>query len=138
MLVDMEQIESIQKQLEALEPQVAEKTKLRDMAKAQLEERRNDVGQRLSELEAERERAAAVVPADALGVFEEVADHFEGESMAPIEQLGKREYGCGACNMSIPLETSLIATRGDSIIRCQSCGRILFMQEELRGSMAKK
>jgi len=138
MLGDMEQLESIQKQLTDLEPQVAERNKVRDVAQAQLNERRNDVGQRLSELEAEREKAAAVVPPDALTIFEQIADHYDGESMAPIEQVGRREFACGACNIGIPLQMSLAALQSDSFVRCPSCGRILYMQDEMRGALAGK
>lgn len=138
-LADMEQVESIQKQLAALEPQIAERTKVRDLAQAQLAERHNDVGHRLAELEGDRAKAAAVVPPDALAMFDDVADDFDdGECMAPIEQVGRREYACGACNISIPLQISLGALNGDTLTRCQSCGRILYMQEETRGSLAKK
>jgi uncharacterized protein len=138
MLTEMEQVERLQQQIAELEPQIAERTKIRDLAKAQLEERRSDVGSRLSELEAERERAAAVVPADVLTMFDEVADNFDGESMAPIEQIGRREYVCGACNMQLTLQLTLSASRGDTLIRCQSCGRILFMQDETKGTLVKK
>jgi len=141
MLADMEQVEKIQEQLAAVEAQIVERTKVRDLAQAQLDERRNDVGHRLSELEIERQHAAAVVPAPALAIFEEVADSHEGEAMSAVEEVDRRhrEYACGACNMHIPFEqVSLLTSRNDSVIRCPSCMRILFMQEEMRGTLAKK
>jgi len=141
MLVDMEQVEKIQEQLKGVETQIAERARVRDLAQSQLDERRNDVGHRLSELETERQHAAAVVPAAALTIFEEMADVYEGESMAPVEEIDRRhrEYACGECNMHIPFEqVSLLTSRNDSVIRCPSCMRILFMQEEMRGSLAKK
>ncbi len=141
MLADMEQVEKIQEQLKTVEGQIAERAKVRDVAQAQLDERRNDVGHRLTELETERQQAAAVVPAAALVIFEEVADNHEGEAMAPVEEIDRRhrEYACGACNMHVPFEqVSLLTSRNDSVIRCPSCMRILFMQEEMRGTLAKK
>lgn len=141
MLADMEQVEKIQEQLKALDAQIAERTKLRDVAKAQLEERRNDVGHRLSELEAERQTAAAVVPPQALSVFEDLAETYEGETMAPIEEIDRRhrEYACGECNMHIPFEQiSQLTSRNEELVRCPSCSRILYMQEEMRGSLVKK
>jgi len=141
LLADMEQVEKIQEQLTALAGQTSERKKIRDLAQGQLEERRNDVGQRLAELETERHQAAAVVPAQALGVFEELADQHEGEAMSPLEEVDRRhrEYACGACNMHVPFEqVSLLTSRGDELVRCPSCARILYMQEEMRGSLAKK
>jgi uncharacterized protein len=140
-LQEMEQVEKIQEQMTQLEAQVAERTKVRDHAKAELDERRNDVGQRLSELEAERQAAAAVVPVEALHIFDELADVYEGHAMAPIEEIDRRhrEYACGECNMHLPFELISMATsRSETLVRCPSCTRILFMQEEMRGSLAKK
>ena len=141
MLQDMEQIEKLQAQMQEIEGQVTERTKVRDMAKAQLEERRNDVGHRLQELETERQTAAAVIPVDMLAVFDDLADSYEGQAMAPIEEVDRRhrEYACGECNMHLPFEQiSQLTSRGDVLVRCPSCTRILYMQEEMRGSLAKK
>jgi predicted nucleic acid-binding Zn-ribbon protein len=141
MLQEMEQVEKIQEQMAQLDAQIVERTKVRDHAKAELEERRNDVGHRLSELEAERQAAAAVVPADALQIFDELGENFEGHAMAPIEEIDRRhrEYACGECNMHLPFELISMATsRSETLVRCPSCTRILFMQEEMRGSLAKK
>jgi predicted nucleic acid-binding Zn-ribbon protein len=140
-LQDMEQVEKIQQQLAAVETQISERIKLRDHAQAQLDERRNDVGHRLAELETERQAAAAVVPVQPLAVFDELADDFEGEAMAPIEEVDRRhrEYACGACNMHIPFEQiSQLTSRSGDLVRCPSCTRILYMQEEMRGTLAKK
>lgn len=140
-LQEMEQVEKIQEQMTQIESQIAERTKVRDHAKADLDERRNDVGQRLSELEAERQAAAAVVPVETLHVFDELADVYEGQAMAPIEEIDRRhrEYACGECNMHLPFELISMATsRSETLVRCPSCTRILFMQEEMRGSLAKK
>ncbi len=141
MLAEMEQVEVISKQLADLDVQVAERTKLRGVAQAQLDERKADVGQKLSELEAERQTAAAVIPHEAMTAFDELADAHDGEAMSVIEEVDRRhrEYACGACNMHLPFEqVSLLSSRSDSLVRCPSCGRILFMQDELRGSLAKK
>lgn len=141
MLQDMEQIEQLQAQKADLDAQIAERTKVCDLAQAQLDERRADVGQRLAELEAEREKAAAVIPSDMLAVFDDLADTYEGEAMSPVEEIDRRhrEYACGACHMHLPFEqVSLLTSRSDTLIRCPSCSRILYMQEEMRGSLVKK
>jgi uncharacterized protein len=141
MLTDMEQVEKIQEQMQQLESQIAERARVRDLAQAQLDERKADIGQRLSELESERQKAAAVIPPATLAVFDDVADRHEGEAMSPVVEVDRRhrEYACGACNMHVPFEqVSLLTSRADSLIHCPSCFRILYMQEEMRGSLAKK
>jgi uncharacterized protein len=140
MLVEMEQIEKLQQQQTELESQIAERTKLRNLAQAQLDERRADVGHRLAELETERNAAAAVVPPSELALFDELAEDKEGEAMAQVEEVDRRhrEFACGACNMHVPFELVAMLSKSDVLVRCPSCTRILFMQEEMRGSLAKK
>jgi predicted nucleic acid-binding Zn-ribbon protein len=140
-LQDLEQLDKIEEQLKALEAQITEKTKLRDHAQAQLDERRHDVGHRLSELETERQAAAAVIPVQTLSIFEHLAEDYEGEAMAPLEEVDRRhrEYACGACNMHVPFEqVAMLTSKTDALVRCPSCIRILYMQEEMRGTLAKK
>jgi len=141
MLAEMEQVEQLVQQIAALDLQIAERSKLRGTAQAQLEERQADVGQRLAELEAERQQAAVLVPDAALAIFDDMADTHDGEAMAAVEEIDRRnrEYACGACNMHLPFEqVSKLTSGGEALMRCPSCGRILFMQDEMRGSLAKK
>jgi predicted nucleic acid-binding Zn-ribbon protein len=141
MLGEMEQVEKLQQQQTELEAQIAEKNKLRNMAQQQLDERRADVGQRLAELESERQAAAAIIPANELALFDELAEDNDGEAMAQVEEVDRRhrEFACGACNMHLPFELiTMLISRHDTLVRCPSCTRILFMQEETRGSLAKK
>lgn len=141
MLGEMEQLERMQEQVAALDPQLAERAKLRDIAKTQLEERKADIGHRLAELEEERRKAAAVIPPHILSVFDDVAEIHEGEAMAAIAEIDRkgREYACEACNMHVPFEqVSMLTSKTDVLVRCPSCSRILYMQEEVRGSLAKK
>jgi predicted nucleic acid-binding Zn-ribbon protein len=140
-LSHMEQLETIDAQFETIDGQIAERTKVRDLANSQYGERKTDVGARLSELEHEHEKAAAVIPANVLQVFEEVADLHEGEAMAAVEEIDRkhREYACGACNMHLPFElVSKLSSKTDMLVRCAACGRLLFLQEAMPSVGAKK
>lgn len=141
MLADLEQIEKIEAEIKGLDSQLIERHKVREIARHQLEERKADVGQRLAELEVEREKAAAVIPAHALAVFDEMANAHDGEAMAQVEVIDRRnrDYACGSCNLHVPFDqVSLLASRNEALMRCPSCSRILFMQEEIRGALVKK
>jgi predicted nucleic acid-binding Zn-ribbon protein len=137
-LDEMATVEQMTRGMQDLEAQIAERTKVRDVAAAQLRERQAEVGERLAELEAEREQAAASVPAEQLQVFEAVAALHDGEALAPIEEIDRRdrEYACGECHMTLPFENvAVLATGGKALVRCTACGRILYMQEETRGAL---
>ena len=141
LLEEMEQIDRIDEQIAQLKGQVAERRKVREVAEAQLQERQGDVGQRLAELQTEHDAAAAGIPGSELSAFNHLADIHDGEAMAPIEEIDRRhrEYACGACNMHIPFEAvSLLLGATESLVMCSACGRILYMQDEIRGAFAKK
>jgi uncharacterized protein len=140
-LREMEQVESLDAQVAELRDRLSERQRVRDVAQQQLDERRADVGQRLAELEAERSAAAASIPPQDLQIFEHLGEVYEGEAMAQVEEINRRrrEYACGACNLHLPFEkVSALITSGAEIVRCPACGRILSMQDEMRGSLAKK
>jgi len=140
-LVEMEQIEEADAEIKAVTEQMAERSKMCDVAEAQLEERRAEVGARLAELERERSEAAEAIPPHDLAVFNEMARVYEGEAMAPLEEIDRRhrEYACGACNMHVPFEqvVSLMSPSAE-LVRCPACNRILYIQEELRGALTPK
>ena len=141
MLADLEQIEKLAEQFGSIETQVAERTRVRDHARGELEERKGDVGARLAELETERQQAAALLPETVLGLFDKLADDFEGDAMAPIEEIDRRnrEYACGECHMHLPFEQfSQLSSRADVVVRCPSCTRILYVREESRVVPGKK
>lgn len=132
-LAQMQRVEEIDARIAEIETDAAERRKLRDVAKQQLEERRAEIGARLEDLERERELAAADVPGPQLAVFDELADTYDGDAMATIEEISKRhrEYACGECNMIVPFDqvVSLMKPVHD-LIRCPACFRILYMANE--------
>ena len=141
MLEQMGEVEEHDRLIAEVDEQLEERVKVRDHALAQLEERKQDVGERVAELETERSIAAADVPADVREIFDELADGYDGEAMAEIEEISRRhrEYSCGCCHMTIPYNqvTTLMGTV-TSLQRCGACTRILYMKDEMRGALAPK
>lgn len=140
-LEEMESVDTVDEEIKAIETQTEERSKVRDLAQTQLKEREAEIGQRLSELEAERELAASEVPTKALDIFDAVGDIYDGEAMATIEEVSRRhrEYACGACNIQLPYETVSVLMGGiTDVVRCTACTRILYLQEEVRDILVKK
>ncbi len=140
-LQEMEQVENTTEQLQLVATETAEREKVKSVAETELQKRHDEVGQRVAELETEREAAASLVPAAELSVFNELAEAYEGEAMARIEEIDRRrrEYACGSCNLHLPFEAvaSLLGSH-DTMMRCTACGRILYLHDETRGALAKK
>lgn len=140
-LGELELVESVEVEITTIQSHIEERAKVRDLADAQLKERKSDIGQRLGELETEREQAADDVPGKALDIFDELVDIYDGEAMATIEEVSirHREYACGACNIQLPFETVSVLMGGVStVVRCTACTRILYLQDEVRGALVKK
>lgn len=137
-LREMESMDQFDAQESEVEAQIAERAKVRDVAEAQLRERESEIGDRLAELEEERRGAAASIPGEYLAIFDEVARTYDGEAMAPIDEIDRRsrEYACGSCHMTLPFEHIAVCLSGaETIVRCTACSRILYMQEETRGAL---
>lgn len=140
-IAEMEQIEKLDAELATFDEQLADRNKVCTAAQSDLEERKNDVGERLTELEGERQDATSGIPDSVLTAFDDIADLHDGEALASIEEINRRhrEYACTACNIHLPYErVSLAMLNGDELVLCPACGRILFMQEELRGALGTK
>jgi len=84
----------------------------------------------LDDLLAKRDEAAAAVPAGPLGIFNRMAERYDGEAMAVIETQGKKppyDYTCGGCYMSLTAEHVNALHVADEIRTCDNCGRILYL-----------
>jgi predicted nucleic acid-binding Zn-ribbon protein len=139
-LGQQEHVDKVKAQLAAGEKPLADRTKLRDLAATTLAEAKAAVGDRLSELETERARAAKALTEPALAAFDDAAEHNNGEALAEVTvvSLRHREFACGGCNAELPRDAfSRVSARKDDVVTCISCGRILYM-DTLPEEPAKK
>lgn len=141
MLVQMENLEKLKAEMAAGDSPIADRTRLRDISKAGLDEARTELGGRLAELEAQRERAAGLLKQDVREAFDEAAEQNEGEALAEVTvvSLRHREFACGGCNAELPLDAySRVAAQNDQLVTCLTCGRILYMEQIPERPGAKK
>jgi predicted nucleic acid-binding Zn-ribbon protein len=106
---------------------------MRRLAQLQNEhdELQRETESRLQRLQAEREEAADGVPPTVLQTFERVAERYDGEAMATVVRTNPRreEFICQGCNMTVTLEKVNALITRDDIQQCQTCGRILYLEE---------
>ncbi len=132
-LGEMEKIEKTQTETTTMEEAVANQSRMCDAAQAEHEECSAAVGERVDELDRERALAAGRIPDHVLTVFEEVADLTEGETLAPVIELSKkdRDYTCGACHVTLPYHLVVnLHSNGAGIQQCPNCSRILHLETE--------
>jgi len=140
-LQEMETVDECGRQLETVASDTDERSKVRALAETQLRQRHDEVGKQLAELEQQRNTAADCIPGTDLKLFDELAEAYDGEAVAQVEEIDRRrrEYVCGSCNLNLPFEAvAALLGRGDTLVMCAACGRILFLQDETRGALAKK
>ena len=113
--------EQIEQQKQALEQTRKEAEKLATKYQAEIEG-----------IEAEWNQVAGAVPKDPLEIFRRVAETYDGEALAMIDQQGGKTeaYTCGGCFMGITAESVNMLMTRDDIIRCPNCTRILVLGSE--------
>lgn len=134
----MEQVERDGAELDTLEAQHASES-------ARLEQMRSEISGRLAELQAdidrvtpEREQASEAVPPTAQAAFNRLAERYDGEAMAALARIHPRreEYACTVCNIDVVTDVYNRLHSRDDMVFCPSCGRLLYIPEELTPEQA--
>lgn len=120
--------EDQQESKEILEQIEQEKAKL-DKIRAESNDMAEKYEQELAKVQSEWEDKAGDIDADALAVFNRLADTYDGEAIAMVEEQDGRnkQYTCGGCFMTVTNESVNRLMTKDDIIRCPNCTRILVM-----------
>lgn len=128
----MTKADDLKKQQTDLDAKVKERDKVRGVAATDREKRADEIRDRVNALRTERAKLAAKVPADAMAVYQEMLRTRPDEAMAAVEVQDRKrhEATCGACMMTVPVETLSALMTGNRLIRCASCGCILYMERE--------
>ena len=138
-LIEMSAVESLEANATEINTRAEERTKVLRVAQNELQTRQAEIAEQLAELEKERGSAAAVIPEDILSDFDEIADDYDGESMASIEIIDKKrkEYSCTSCSLHLPMETvAVLMGSKETVVKCGQCDRILFLEEASREALS--
>lgn len=129
----LEAVERGQNEAGALQAQLqAEQQKLQTL--------KQESGDTVAKLQAEvdalrpaRDEAAKAVQLRARDAFERLAERYDGEAMSSLSKPDRRreEYICTACNMSLVINVYNKLHSRDELVNCPSCGRILYIPEDL-------
>lgn len=134
----MEVVETIQAELKDL-------TTHHDTDSQRLAAMRAQIGEAVATLQAEvnslrpaRQAAAEAVPAKLRQAFERLAERFDGEALSALSKPDRRreEYLCSACMMDLVADVYNRLHTRDDLICCTSCGRMLYIPEDLPPEVA--
>ncbi|MHC4075856.1 MAG: zinc ribbon domain-containing protein [Planctomycetota bacterium] len=125
----MKDIEADETECEKIRQQIEEqKTKL-EQTRTESESQAEKYQAEIEEIQAEWNQAAGDIPPEKLGIFNRVAETYDGEAMAVVEEQeeGSGTYSCGGCFMGITAESVNLLMTKDDILRCPNCTRILVL-----------
>ncbi len=130
-LEDMNELEKLRGEEQVIQSKIEdEKQALANALKA-AEAFEQDSQAEVEALGRERAEAASAVPTSTLSVFERVAERHDGEALARVVQPHpkRQEFMCDGCNMGVTLEQFATLRSGSDIQVCNSCGRVLFIDD---------
>lgn len=128
----MKDIEADQAECEQIQQQIDQQKQQLEQTRKEAQAQTEKCQQEIDEIQEEWDKAAAEIPSEPLEIFKRLADTYDGEVIANIEEQGQNPtiYTCGSCFMSLPAENiNLLMTR-DDILRCPNCSRILVLPEQ--------
>jgi predicted nucleic acid-binding Zn-ribbon protein len=134
----MEGVEKLQAEVKELsDANAAENAKLETM-RAEIDGRVKELQGEIESLRPARETAASAVPAKVVDAFSRLAERYEGEAMSALTKPDRRreEYACSACNIDLVTDVYNKLHSRDELVFCPSCGRILFIPDDLPPEMA--
>lgn len=129
-LESMESIESARAVLEGAEKEARETKARLDGEERALDAREQELAGQIEKLRAERTEAAAGIPAPLLGQYERI-----GKRRRPVVVTIRKEM-CEGCRVGIPPQSYIELLRGESMVSCGNCQRILVHEERLQALAA--
>ena len=152
----LQEIDTAKSQIVTFEEQAFSSLELHDLKKKEFQEKEEgfrDLDQRYAaeqarwegekpeiarQADALRERINALrarLPRGVLAQFERILERNPGGALAPVRLIerpgrGPREWHCGVCNYRVRPQSVVEISNGESLVQCDSCKRILYIEEE--------
>lgn len=125
----MEETETLEADLQVWAPDIERKRAEVDRQLAAFAAEHEEDERRVAAMGERRRQLASSVPRDLLLVYERVARLRRGQALAEV-----RDGTCNACKMRVRPKVFSDVRKGDQLIACDNCSRILFYRPDPRQS----
>ncbi len=127
----MKNIETDEAQCEQIKAQIEEQKKKLEEVRKLAAEKSEKFDKEIADIQNEWDQTASSIPRETLDQFKRVADTYDGEAIAFIEQPDEKlsQYNCGGCFMGLTTETVNRLMSNDEVLHCPNCSRILILKD---------
>jgi predicted nucleic acid-binding Zn-ribbon protein len=127
----MKDVEADEVECKDIQRQIEEQKETLERTRKESESLSGKFEAEIDRIQVEWDEAARTIPRDVLEKFKRVAETYDGQAVAVVEQPGGRTgaYSCGGCFMGITTECVNLLMTKDEIIRCANCTRILVLSD---------
>jgi predicted nucleic acid-binding Zn-ribbon protein len=128
----LKDIEADEAECENIRQQIEQQKQQLEKIRKESEELAIKYQAEIEEVQTEWNQLAQTISKEPLEIFKRVAETFDGQAVAVIEQQERKTgaYSCGGCFMGITAESVNLLMTKDDIIRCPNCTRILVLTNE--------
>ncbi|WP_027882924.1 zinc ribbon domain-containing protein [Meiothermus rufus] len=124
----MERIDRLEKEIEAVQASLEEaRVRLAELEAAN-QQRVDDLEAVYQAKKADRDQMAATIPAAIVREYESIRRARKGTGLARMARTNQG-YRCTACNVQLPMHVAQQVHQAQKVVRCPSCGRILWKGE---------
>ncbi|WP_374707893.1 zinc ribbon domain-containing protein [Meiothermus sp.] len=124
----MERMDKLEQELAQVKAQVDEARPKLEALEAANQQRVADLEATYQAKKAERDKLAATIPAPIVKEYESIRKARKGTGLAKMVKTANG-YRCTACNVQLPMHVAQQIHQGHKVVRCPSCGRILWKGE---------
>jgi predicted nucleic acid-binding Zn-ribbon protein len=121
----MEEVEKLEAELNEKAPDVERKRAEVDRSLASLDSEREEGDRQIVALNERREQLSRQLPRQLFATYDRMARLRRGQALAEV-----RNGICTACRMKVRPKVFSDVRKGDQLITCENCGRILYYRPE--------
>jgi len=122
----MEELESLDAELGARAPDVERMRADLDTSLAALDKEQEEANRLLSECGEQRKKLASQMPRNLFASYDRMSRLRRGQALAEVRNDGI----CLACRVKVRPKVFSDVRRGDQLVTCENCGRILYYRNE--------
>ena len=120
----MELIESIQAEIQGIKSELEEFQNQSKEKRAELTNKINDLKDRMAVEKQKRDNLAIRIDKSTIKLYERIM-----RSRKNLAVVTLRNGSCGGCFAEVPLQRVADIRKGDRLLTCDNCGRILYYEE---------